>query len=182
MGPRSLWLWSVTVSVIGLAAVAMVSGCTREKALITPTPAATVDQVLSTPSPTAAPTATPVPPEPIYHIVRSGDTAWGIAEQYGISLHDLVAANQLSDADSLQLGQKLIIPEGQGTGPGEEPVEERRADAEGEPGGPRAHIVAEGDTLWSIALEHDTTVEQLATLNELDPDAILSLGQQLLIP
>lgn len=178
MVSRSLWLWLI-VSVLGLA---MVTGCTREKPLVTPTPTATVAQVLATPSPTPTSTATPVAPEPTYYSVRPGDTAWAIANQFGVSLLDLVSANGLSDADSLQPGQRLLIPSGGEEGVGEGAATEMAAEPQSDPGRRRTHLVTEGDTLWSIALEYGTSVWQIATLNELDPEAILSLGQQLMIP
>jgi len=115
--------------------------------------------------------------------VSSGDTAWAIASQYGVTLEDLVAANELSNADSLQPGQRLIIPEDQSSPPGPEPDDsDESAVPQSGSGEGLIHVVAEGDTLWSIALQYDTGVDQLATLNGLDPDAILSLGQELEIP
>jgi LysM repeat protein len=180
VGTKYLSMWLAAISVAGLA---VVSGCTREKPLATPTPTMDVGEMAILPSPTPAPTATPVPPEPTYHTVSSGETAWAIANQYGVTLEDLIAANKLSNADSLQPGQRLIIPEDQIIPPGPEP------DDSDEPAVPQSrseegliHVVADGDTLWSIALQHDTGVDQLATLNGLDPDAILSLGQELEIP
>jgi spore germination protein len=42
--------------------------------------------------------------------------------------------------------------------------------------------VAPGDTLWDIAEAHGTTVDEIAKLNNLDPEGVLTLGQQLLLP
>ena len=39
-----------------------------------------------------------------------------------------------------------------------------------------------GVNLWSIAIRYDTTVDEIAALNEVDLEGILALGQQLLIP
>jgi D-gamma-glutamyl-meso-diaminopimelic acid endopeptidase CwlS len=180
VGTKSLSMRLAAISVVGLA---MVSGCTREKPLATPTPTMAVGETAILPSPTPAPTATPVPPEPTYHTVSPGDTAWAIANQHGVALDDLVAANELSNADSLQPGQRLIIPEDQMILPGPEPDDrDESAMPQSRSGEGHIHIVADGDTLWSIALQYDTGVDQLATLNGVDPDAILSLGQELEIP
>lgn len=43
------------------------------------------------------------------------------------------------------------------------------------------HTVRPGDTLWAIALEHETTVDALAAANDIDGDAIVP-GQELRIP
>lgn len=45
------------------------------------------------------------------YIVQQGDTLKTIAQQFGVTLDDLIMANQLADPDRLQLGQPLVIPE-----------------------------------------------------------------------
>jgi LysM repeat protein len=175
---RSLELWLTTFSLIG---VALVSGCTRETPLPTPTPGSATSQLSPTPSPSPEPTATPIVPEPTYYVVQPGDTAWAIAGQFGVSLEDLVAINRLSDADSLQPGQELIIPEAGGPDAAEEAETESKVEKDSDYESRHTYTVAEGDTLWSIALEHDTSVDQIASLNGLDPEAILSPGQELLV-
>lgn len=45
------------------------------------------------------------------YIVQQGDTLKTIAQQFGVTLDDLIRANQLADPDRLQLGQPLVIPE-----------------------------------------------------------------------
>jgi len=51
------------------------------------------------------PTATPQ----ITHRVKAGDTALGIALQYGLTLEDLLAYNGITADTLLQIGQELII-------------------------------------------------------------------------
>lgn len=43
------------------------------------------------------------------------------------------------------------------------------------------HAVAAGDTLISIALAYGVSLDQLLTLNDLDPEALLQIGQRLLV-
>lgn len=43
------------------------------------------------------------------------------------------------------------------------------------------HTVSAGDTLISIALAYGVTLDHLLTLNELDPEALLQIGQRLLV-
>jgi LysM repeat protein len=57
--------------------------------------------------PGEAPPPTPTPQ--LTHIVKSGDTAWGIALQYGLSLDELAAFNNISPDAFLQIGQELMI-------------------------------------------------------------------------
>lgn len=46
------------------------------------------------------------------YTVRSGDSLWSIAHQYGISLKSLESENDLSSKSILHVGQKLHIPGG----------------------------------------------------------------------
>lgn len=46
-----------------------------------------------------------------FHVVRSGDTLWAIANKYpGISVKDLMAINRLSHHGAIQVGMKIKIP------------------------------------------------------------------------
>jgi LysM repeat protein len=66
--------------------------------------------------PTAAPPASaeasllPAEPSPTVHIVQNGETLGSIAQQYGVSVDDLMAANGLGDPNVLSVGQTLVIP------------------------------------------------------------------------
>jgi LysM repeat protein len=44
------------------------------------------------------------------YVVESGDTLFTIASKYGLSVDDLVAANQIPDRDQIKVGQELVIP------------------------------------------------------------------------
>lgn len=88
----------------------------------TPTPEPTSDLLRTTPTlapeiyltpipPT--PTFTPSPtPTPVIHVVAQGDTLFGIAIEYGVSVDALVAVNGLDENDFLRIGQALVIPLG----------------------------------------------------------------------
>lgn len=55
-------------------------------------------------------TPTPAPGEETVYVVKPGDSLSAIAFQYGISLEELMAANDLTDPDVLYVGQRLVIP------------------------------------------------------------------------
>jgi LysM repeat protein len=63
---------------------------------------------------TTAPTTT-LPPAttttvPTEYIVQKGDSLIRIAQQFGVTVAQLVAANNIANADQIQEGQRLTIP------------------------------------------------------------------------
>lgn len=77
----------------------------------------------TTPEPTQEPTATPEPteePEPSptvppggqTYVVQDGDSGFGIADAFGVTIDALAEANGMTvaDLDNLQIGQEIIIP------------------------------------------------------------------------
>ena len=91
------------------------------------------------------------------YIVSKGDTLYGIAKKFDISVNKLKEINDLS-SNMLTIGQKLIIP-----------LEKDST-----------YVVKRGDTLYSIAREFNTTVDVLKQLNNLDNNN-LSIGQILIV-
>lgn len=68
--------------------------------------------------PTAVPTATPLPtptavpvPESQLYVVKRGDTLGAIANELGVTVDALIALNEIDNPKTLQIGQKLLIPE-----------------------------------------------------------------------
>ena len=46
----------------------------------------------------------------VIHLVTRDQTLSDVADQYGVTVDDIVAANGLADADSLTVGQELLVP------------------------------------------------------------------------
>jgi LysM repeat protein len=132
---------------------------------IEPTAETSADATAVPTAPAAAPTAVPPTSGTIYHTVQAGENLYRIAQRYGTTVEAIMAANGITDARSLKVGQVLLIPVGGGgtTGTG-------------------AYVVQPGDTLYSIAKRFGTTVETLAALNGLAPPYTIKVGQTLVIP
>jgi LysM repeat protein len=135
-------------------------------------------------TPTAAPTSTPTTvlpstplatPTPIIHVVQAGENLEYIAGNYGVQMADLVAANQLSDPDRLQVGQRLLIP---ASTPGPPSVMASPTPA----GGTLNYIVQKEDTLTTIAVRFNAPISAIRAINKLGKDAQIRPGQVLLIP
>ncbi len=47
----------------------------------------------------------------ITHIVQSGESLSGIAQNYGVTMQAIMAANDLTDPNTIMVGQRLLIPQ-----------------------------------------------------------------------
>ena len=99
------------------------------------------------------------------YIVKSGDTLYGISNQYGVSVVDLLKLNNLSSGSVIKVGQTIIIPNNSGNNPNTT----------------FNYTVKKGDTLYGIARMYKTSVQELVKLNNL-VNSDLSVGQILKIP
>jgi LysM repeat protein len=73
---------------------------------ITVAPTQDVDATATAYARQLAPTPTPAG----LYVVQQGDTLGGLAEDFGTTVDDLMAANGLTDANAIQAGQTLLIP------------------------------------------------------------------------
>lgn len=160
-------------------------------------PAATI--VAKAPPPTPPPVFTP-PPSPTPEIERvtyqlaAGDNPSSIAAKFSVTVAELLKANNITNASSLQIGQVLVIPVTPtpgvtAAGPAPSGSATSRPTATSTPATPRAsetqtYTVKSGDNASSIAGSFGTTVAELAKLNGTSEAALrnLQIGQQLQVP
>lgn len=95
---------AVISAVISLAVVLLVARPARVAATPTPTGALSA---ATRPVEVTSPT-----PEPVVHVVQSGDTISGLALLYDVPEEYIIAANQLANPNFLQVGMRLVIPVG----------------------------------------------------------------------
>lgn len=100
-------------------------------------------------------------PSDTIYIVKKGDSLYSIAMQFGVSVDDLIQANQLTST-VLQIGEQLKIP---------------KKDTSGS----STYVVQRGDTLYSIAAKYNVTVSDLKNANQLTSN-VITVGQELIIP
>ncbi|MBI5669804.1 MAG: LysM peptidoglycan-binding domain-containing protein [Chloroflexi bacterium] len=113
--------------------------------------------------------------QPLLHVVQPGETLRSIAELYGMTVDDLAARNQITDVNTVYVGQVLniaaapVVPTAVAAAPTEPPASV-------------IHVVQPGETLFRIATGYGLTVNELAQANSISDPTVIYAGQQLVIP
>lgn len=92
--------------------------------------------------------------------VADGDTLSSIAELFGISINTILWENKLSSRNFIKPGQKLTILPTSGI----------------------SHVVKKNENINKIAGNYNIEAERILQFNLLDDDALLQVGQQIIIP
>jgi LysM repeat protein len=118
------------------------------------------------------------------YTVKAEDTLYDIAQRFGVSVDELMEANEITDPASLSIGQKLVIPGQESGGAPEETAtsEEEAATATPTTTDEGVYVVQEGDYPSSIAEKFDISVEELMEANDITDPTSLVVGQELIIP
>ena len=91
--------------------------------------------------------------------VKSGDGLIALARQFGISVEDLAATNNLATNAQLQRGQTLKVPKAT-----------------------VSYTVGSGDSLIGLARKYGVSTQELADMNNIAADTMLQRGQRLTVP
>ena len=114
------------------------------------------------------------------HIVKKGETAWGIAQMYNVSVIQLKEWNRLGSY-ALKAGQKLKIftefeiqeaPAKRSVNSVEVRVPKKTNTRNYSRGSVRYHTIKRGETLYSIAKRYGLSVSELKRLNNMRSDFI----------
>jgi len=117
------------------------------------------------------------------HKVKSGEAISQIADRYNVTAQTIRTANNLK-GNLIRAGDYLMIPVA--TKPLSEyslsATERREAKQNTVRKGNRVeHVVASGDSFWSISRKYNVNMRQLAAWNGMAPRDTLSIGQKLVV-
>jgi membrane-bound lytic murein transglycosylase D len=117
------------------------------------------------------------------HRVSGGDTIGGIAERYHTTPAVLREVNGLR-GNTIRAGEYLMIPHAtQSLASYTQSADARatRQQSATRSGERRAHVVKNGESLWSIARAYDVDLRSLASWNAMAPGDVLSVGRELVV-
>ena len=124
-------------------------------------------------------------PGHIWHKVRSGQTACGIADRYRASCKALFKINNLNKRGTIYAGQRIKVPTSTGgisvasVGAAQSGASNGRADISSS--STRNYTVRSGDTACSIANRNNMKCAELLALNGLNRKSVLRIGQSVVI-
>jgi LysM repeat protein len=131
-----------------------------------------------TPTFTVTPTLVPTQSGPFIYKVEDGDNLWSIAQKFKADLLVLITINNLDPANpTILVGKDLIIP-----GPDTQLPSATPLPADLRKGTKIDYQVQLGDSLLSIAIKFNSTVEDIKKENKIDNENQIFVGQKLVIP
>lgn len=96
----------------------------------------------------------------VIHVVKPGETVYGISRQYGVPMQKIIDDNALQNPDLLVVGQALVIVTGN-----------------------TRYAVQPGDTLYLIARKYGISLQQLVAANpQITDPARINAGQVISVP
>ena len=105
-------------------------------------------------------------PDAIRYTVKRGDTLWGIAKKFGVTVSAVVNANNIRNPNLIYVGEVFIIPHM----------------TSAESFGYTLYTVRRGDTLWGISRKFGTSINSIVALNGIENPNLIYAGEVFKIP
>lgn len=105
-------------------------------------------------------------PDAIRYTVKRGDTLWGIAKKFGVTVSAVVNANNIRNPNLIYVGEVFIIPHMTSAESFEYTL----------------YTVRRGDTLWGISRKFGTSINSIVALNGIKNPNLIYVGEVFKIP
>lgn len=105
-------------------------------------------------------------PDAIRYTVKRGDTLWGIAKKFGVTVSAVANANNIRNPNLIYVGEVFIIPHMTST----------------ESSGYTLYTIRRGDTLWGISRKFGTSINSIVALNGIKNPNLIYAGEVFKIP
>ncbi|MGP4715153.1 LysM peptidoglycan-binding domain-containing protein [Psychrobacter sp. T6-6] len=119
--------------------------------------------------------------QPDSYVVQGGDTLIGTANRFGLSVTQLASYNNLSSRADLLRGQKLWLIPGKVTAPATTPAAPSTRSNKSS-AATKSYKVKSGDGLIALARQFNVSTDTLASLNGINTNSSLYVGQILKVP
>lgn len=116
------------------------------------------------------------------HIVQRGETIFSLSRTYKITMEDLMRHNGMTDARTLREGQRLVIPGGASAASTSTQASGTAVTESRSSSGVTEYRAVRGDTLFGIARQHNISLQELRSANNLSESYMLKEGDLLKIP
>lgn len=105
-------------------------------------------------------------PDAIRYTVKRGDTLWGIAKKFGVTVSAVVNANNIRNPNLIYVEEVFIIPHMTSAESFEYTL----------------YTVRRGDTLWGISRKFGTSINSIVALNGIKNPNLIYVGEVFKIP
>lgn len=100
--------------------------------------------------------------------VKWGDTYWKISQYFNVDINLLLQVNKANQYSQLNVGDIVIIPEGQSSNISDNNI--------------NYHIVKAGESYWKISQLYGVSLDKLLEVNNANKYSELYIGQKIIIP
>lgn len=118
----------------------------------------------------------PVQTPDIAYVVERGDSLSVIASRFNTTVSRLVALNQLTSRNRIQIGQRVLLPQNDNASPVSAALASTTAPDDG------IYTIRRGDTVSLIAARYGVTADALLSINGIEDPRRIYPGQEIRLP
>jgi murein DD-endopeptidase MepM/ murein hydrolase activator NlpD len=111
----------------------------------------------------------------IIHVMKGGETIYGLSREYGVKIEEILFINGIDDARKVKSGQHIRIPSPYMMAAPLNPDQNAPSVVE-------LHQVQKGETFFGLSKRYGVSIEDILRINNLPASYVLKMGDVLKIP